>query len=204
MATRSFTADDKTAASVGPVDRPQAGPATIHRHQLTVVGLTTADVVQSAGGWLCDRARAGWDVNVFVADVFVTDVFVTDPCDQVSLTILGARTRRHDGDFSSVMRGMSLGGALAVSADLLSSDSRVRSGVVNALKRGLTDVTVWGTQWPAELGRQADPVQHRVSLAARAFKLHALVAADLSTDAVTPTETLFRIRSGSFRPLYSV
>jgi hypothetical protein len=194
MATRSFTADDKTAAGVGPVDRPQAGPTTIHRHQLTVVGLSTADVVQSAGGWLCDRARAGWDVNVFV----------TDPCDQVSLTILGATTLRLDGGFSSVMRGMSLGGALAVSADLLSSDSRIRSGVVNALKRGLTDVTVWGTQWPAELGRQADPLQHRVSSAARAFKLHALVAADLSTDAVTPTETLFRITSGSFRPLYSV
>jgi hypothetical protein len=219
MATRSFTADDKTAAGVSPVDRRQAGPTTIHRHRLTVVGLSTADVVQSAGGWLCDRARAGWDVNVFLTDVFLTDVFltdvfltgvsatdvlVTDPCDQVSLTILGATTLRHDGDFSSLMRGISLGGALAVSADLLSSDSRVRSGVVNALKRGLTDVTVWGTQWPAELGRQADPVQHRVSLAARAFKLHALVAADLSTDAVTPTETLFRIRSGSFRPLYSV
>jgi hypothetical protein len=194
MATRSFTADDKTTAGVGPVDRPQAGPTTIHRRQLTIVGRSTADVVQSAGGWLCDRARAGWDVNVYVTDVF----------DQVSLTILGATARRHDGDVSSLIRGMSLGGALAVSADLLSSDSQVRSGVVDALKRGLTDVTVWGTQWPAELGRQADPVQHRVSSAARAFKLHALVAADLSADAVTPTEALFRIRSGSFRPLYSV
>ena len=194
MATRSFTADDKTATRVGPVDRPQAGATTIHRYQLTVVGLSTADVVQSAGGWLCDRARAGWDVNVFV----------TDPCDQLSLTILGANTVRLDGDFCSLISGMSLGGALAVSADLLSSDSRVRSSVANALKRGLTDVTVWGTQWPAELGRHADPVQHRVSSAARAFKLHALVAADLSADGVTPTETIFRIGSGSFRPLYSV
>jgi hypothetical protein len=194
MATRSFTADDKTAAGVGPVDRPQAGATTIHRYQLSVAGLNTADVVQSAGGWLCDRARAGWDVNVFV----------TDPCDQLSLTILGATTLRLDGDFCSVIRGMSHGGALAVSADLLSSDSRVRSGVVNALKRGLTDVTVWGTRWPAELGRQADPVRYRVSSAARAFKLHALVAADLSADGVTATEPLFRIGSGSFRPLYSV
>ena len=194
MATRSFTADDKTPAGVGPVDRPQAGANTAHRYQLTVVGLSTADVVQSAGGWLCDRARAGWDVNVYV----------TDPCDQLSLTILGATTRRLDGDLSSVMKGISPGGALAVSADLLGSDSRIRSGVVTALKRGLTDVMVWGRQWPAELGRQADPVQHRVSSAARAFKLHALVAADLSAEAVTPTETLFRIGSGSFRPLYSV
>jgi hypothetical protein len=111
---------------------------------------------------------------------------------------------RLDGDFSSVMRGMSPGGALAVSADLLSTDSRVRSGVVNALKRGLADVTVWGEQWPAELGRQADSVSHRVSSAARAFKMHALAAADVSTDAATPTETLFRIGTGSLRPLYSV
>jgi hypothetical protein len=194
MATRSFTADDRTAAGVGPADRPQAGATTADRYQLTVVGPSTADVVQSAGGWLCDRARAGWDVNVYL----------TDPCDQLSLTILGATTRRLDCELSSVMRGISPGGALAVSADLLGSDSRIRSGVVNALKRGLTDVMVWGSQWPAELGRQADPVQHRVSSAARAFKLHALVAADLSADAVTPTETLFRIGSGSFRPLYSV
>ena len=194
MATRSFTADDKTAAGIGPLDRPQAGEAAIHRYQLTVVGASTADVVQSAGGWLCDRATAGWDVNVFVADSW----------NRRSLTILGATTLRLDGDVSSVMSGMSPGGALAVSADLLSTDSRVRSGVVNALKRGLADVTVWGKQWPAELGRQADSVQHRVSSAARAFKMHALAAADVSTDAVTPTETLFLIGTGSFRPLYSV
>jgi len=80
----------------------------------------------------------------------------------------------------------------------------VRDEVVRVLKRGLTEVTVWGTQWPAELGRQGDSIQHRVSSAARAFKSHALVAADVSTDAVTPTEALFRIGTGSFRPLYSV
>jgi hypothetical protein len=198
MATRSFTADDKTAAGIRPVDRPQAGGAAIHRYQLTVVAGSTADVVQSAGGWLCDRARAGWDVNVFL------NVFVADSSDQLSLTILGATTLRLDGDFSTVMREMSPGGELAVSADLLSTDSRVRAGVVNALKRGLADVTVWGKHWPAELGRQADSVQHRVSSAARAFKLHALAAADVPPDAVTPTETLFRIGTGSLRPLHSV
>ena len=63
---------------------------------------------------------------------------------------------------------------------------------------------VWGEKWPAELGRQADPIHHRVSAAARAFKSHALVAADVSTDSVTPTETLFRVGTGSFRVLHSV
>jgi hypothetical protein len=79
---------------------------------------------------------------------------------------------------------------LAVSTDLLGADTRVRDEVVRVLKRGLTEVTVWGSQWPAELGRQADSVEHRVSSAARAFKSHALLAADVPTNAVTPTEAL--------------
>jgi hypothetical protein len=67
MATRSFIALDKTAAGIGPTDRaPSVG--RILRYELNVVASTTADVVQSAGGWLCDRARAGWDVKVLVAD----------------------------------------------------------------------------------------------------------------------------------------
>jgi hypothetical protein len=91
-----------------------------------------------------------------------------------------------------------------VSADLLAADVRVREEILRVLTRGLTEVVVWGNQWPAELSRQADPVQHRVSPAARAFKSHALVAADVSTDSITSTETLFRVGAGSFRPLHSV
>ena len=103
-----------------------------------------------------------------------------------------------------MVRNSSRVGALAVSAELLRADQRVRDEVVHVLKRGLTEVTVWGSQWPAELGRQADAVHHRVSSAARAFKSHALVAAEVSADAVTSSESLFRIASGAFRPLYSV
>jgi hypothetical protein len=190
MSTRSFVADDKTTSRVGPA----ATAGRLLRYQLNVVGSTTQDVVESAGGWLCDRARAGWDVNVLVAD----------GGDPRPLTILGATAIDLEDGFLSVVRSASHGGALAVSTDLLGADTRVRDEVVRVLKRGLTEVTVWGTQWPAELGRQADSIQHRVSSAARAFKAHALVAADVSTDAVTPTEALFRIGTGSFRPLYSV
>jgi nitrate/nitrite transporter NarK len=53
MATRSFIADDQTAA----IDRVPAGVGRILRYQLNVVASTTDDVVRSAGGWLCDRAR---------------------------------------------------------------------------------------------------------------------------------------------------
>ena len=139
--------------------------------------------MQSAGGWLCDRARAGWDVNVLVAD----------GGDPRPLAILGATALDLDDAFLSMVKSASRVGALAVSADLLAADARVREEILRALKRGLTEVIVWGRQWPAELGRQADPVQHRVSPAARAFKSHALVAAAVSTDSVSPTETLFRV-----------
>jgi hypothetical protein len=193
MATRSFTADDETAADIGPIDRLTA-PGRILRYQLNVVASTTEDVVQSAGGWLCDRARAGWDVNVLVAD----------GGDPRPLSILGATALDLDEGFVSTVRSASRVEALAVSADLLATDTRVREEILRVLKRGLTEVIVWGKQWPAELGRQADPVQHRVSPAARAFKSYALVAADVSTESVTPTETLFPVGSGSFRPLYSV
>jgi hypothetical protein len=194
MATRSFTADDETAAGIGPIDRLAAGAGRILRYQLNVVASTTEDVLQSAGGWLCDRARAGWDVNVLVAD----------GADPRPLAILGATARDLDESFVSMVRNASRVGALAVSADLLAADMRVREEILRGLKRGLTEVIVWGKQWPAELGRQADPVQHRVSPAARAFKSHALVAADVSTDSVSPTETLFRVGSGSLRQLHSV
>jgi hypothetical protein len=190
MATRSFIADDKTAAGVGAT--PTAGG--ILRYQLNVVASTTEDVVRSAGGWLFDRARAGWDVNVMVADGGASQ----------PLAILGATSFDFNEGMLSMVRNASRIGALAVSADLLGTDTRVRDEVVRVLKRGLTEVTVWGERWPAELGRQADPVQHRVSAAARAFKSYALVAADVSAESVTPTETLFRIGTGAFRPLYSV
>jgi hypothetical protein len=194
MATRSFTADDETAAGIGPIERLTAGAGRILRYQLNVIASTTDDVVQSAGGWLCDRARAGWDVNVLVAD----------GGDPRPLAILGATALDLDENFTSTVRSASRVGALAVSADLLAADVRVREEILRALKRGLTEVIVWGRQWPAELGGQAAPVQHRVSPAARAFKSHALVAADVSTDSVTPAETLFRVGTGSFRALRSV
>jgi hypothetical protein len=193
MATRPFSTDDDSVEGVLPADRAQAGDRT-NRHQLNVVGSRMADVVASAGGWLCDRARAGWDVNVLVAD----------HDDPRPLSILGATALDLDAEFASMMRKASRGGALAVGADLLAADTRVRDDVLRLLKRGLTDVVVWGHEWPAELGRRIDPVQHQMSCAARAFKAHALAAAAVSTEAFTPSETLFRIGPESFRPLYSV
>jgi hypothetical protein len=194
MATQSFTADDERVEGLLPTERPQAGPAGISGYQLNIVASSMVDVVRSAGGWVFDRARAGWDVNVLVAD----------HQDPRPLTILGATTLDLGAQFSSTVRKASHGGALAVSAHLLATDERVREEVLQILKRGFTEVTLWGDEWPAELGRKIDPIPHHMSSAARAFKTHALVAAAVSKDAITETETLFRIGTGSFRPLYSV
>jgi hypothetical protein len=141
MATRSFTADDETVADIGAIDRTIAiaGAGRILRYQLNVVASTTEDVVQSAGGWLCDRARAGWDVNVLIAG----------GGDPRPLAILGATAANLDEGFVSMVRSASRVGALAVSADLLAADTRVREEILRVLKRGLTEIIVWGKQWPA-------------------------------------------------------
>ena len=194
MATRSFIADDKTTAGVGPIDPGPTSAGRFLRYQLNVVASSTQDVVRSAGGWLCDRARAGWDVNVLVAD----------GGDARPLTILGATTLGPDEDFAALVRSASGIGALALGVDVLRADARVRDEILGVLKRGHTEVTVWGAQSPTDLGHQADAVAHRVSSAARAFKSHALAAMHTPASAITTTETLFRMGPGSVRPLYSV
>jgi hypothetical protein len=64
--------------------------------------------------------------------------------------------------------------------------------VLAALERGLTEVTLWGERWPAELDDSVDPVQHELSAAALAFKAQALAAAAVPPVPVGGTET-FRI-----------
>jgi hypothetical protein len=193
MATRSFTTDANGVESLLPADRAQA-VSRINRYQLHVVASRMTDVVQSAGGWLCDRARAGWDVSVLVAD----------HQDARPLAILGARTLDLDAEFASIMRKASRGGEMAISAGLLGTNARVRDEILRLLKRGLTEVIAWGDQWPAELGREVDPVQHEMSRAAHAFKAHALGAVAAPHGPIAHTETLFRIETGGFRRLYSV
>jgi hypothetical protein len=109
-----------------------------------------------------------------------------------------------DGAVSATVRRSAGGGALAVSAELLATDAGLREEVIRVSKGGTTEVVVWGEHWPAELGRQADAIRHRVSTAARAFKSQALMAADVSADAVGMTEEVFWIGNGSLRSLYSV
>ncbi|MGA7134890.1 MAG: hypothetical protein WBZ15_21555 [Mycobacterium sp.] len=152
------------------------------RYRLDVVAANVADVVRFAGGWLFDRAMAGWDVTVLVAD---------HP-DERPLQILGA----HIVDLE---HALATAGhrpppqTLAAAADLFDCDSRVRQGVLQALDQGATEVTLWGQTWPAELDDSVGLVEHRLSAAAQSFKAQALAAAAISADRIEPIET-FRSR----------
>jgi hypothetical protein len=152
------------------------------KYRLDVVASNVVDVVKFAGGWLFDRAMAGWEVTVLL----------TDHPDDRPLHILGAKTL----DLESVLASVETRPrpqALAAAADLLGSDPRVRAGVLQALDHGVTEVTLWGKTWPAELDDSVGRVQHQLSTAAQTFKAKALAAAASRVSSIGPVESF---RSG--------
>ena len=80
--------------------------------------------------------------------------------------------------------------------DLYQADERVRRLVLAAAESGRAEIRLWGEGWPADFGRSGDPVSHRLSLAARAFKAQALAAADLPG---APTQETEVFRRGELR-----
>lgn len=144
-----------------------------------MVAPCTVAVVRHAGGWLFDRVMAGWDATVLVVD--------EDDCRP--LRILGASTTTDLESALTEPRGGPEPQAIAVEVGLYESDGRVRRLVREALDGGLTEVKIWGDGWPADLPAEAAPVQHRLSMAARAFKAQALAAAAAPADSIEITET---------------
>jgi len=144
------------------------------RYRLDVVAADVVDVVHTAGGWLYDRAMAGWEVTVLLPP----------DCDTRPLRILGVQI----GDLASGLRATSA--TLAVSAAAFAADDCVRERVRMALDHPLTEVALWGDGWPLGMDRRMTAVQHVLSGAARAFKSQALVAAGMRCPSIDPTETL--------------
>jgi hypothetical protein len=136
------------------------------RYRLAVVAATAADVVRHVGGWLCDRTMAGWEVTVLLADT----------SDVRPLRILGATAVDLEGALSTPVHD-TWPHALAVAPDLFVADRRVRQGVLESLDRGLMEVALWDGELPAELDSRLELVEHRLSVAARAFKRVALTEA---------------------------
>ena len=147
------------------------------RYRLDVVACNVPEVVKFAGGWLVDRVMAGWDVTVLIS---------ADE-DTRPLEILGVET--HDLEAAlEEWADRPHPQTVAVAADLFASDARVRKGVLSALDQGMTEVTLWGDEWPEELDSTIGSVHHQLSAAARAFKAQALAAAD-DPDARTVGDT---------------
>ncbi|WP_174523794.1 MULTISPECIES: hypothetical protein [Mycobacteriaceae] len=150
------------------------------RYRLDVAARTPVDAVERVGGWLFDRARAGWDVTVFVAE----------PGDPRPLWILGVEM----GDLEKALElPHRLPAALSVAAELYTIDPRLRDVVRTTLSRRTPEITVWGGSSP-ELGRKTVAACHALGAAARTHKAHALAAAHVRTAAVDSTEILGLVR----------
>jgi hypothetical protein len=144
------------------------------RPRLTAIAANPADVIRAAGGWLCDQAMAGWDVSVLTAE----------PGDPRPVQILGARAYDLNAILESPVEFGPCLQAIVVPADLYERDERVRRIASNAVNAGPAEVRLWGGD--------AAPVQHELSLAARAFKAQALAAADIHGEEADSVEVFSR------------
>jgi hypothetical protein len=147
---------------------------------LVAIAPSVVDAVRFTGGWLFDQVMAGWDVNVLT----------TDNTDPRPMRIFGAHAVDLEYALARVIHGPCLQ-AIAVSADLYDADDRVRR-MVQTLGEGPADIRFWSDRWPESVGGRADPVRHRLSVAARAFKAQALSAAAIPVDADEVTEVFWR------------
>ena len=148
-----------------PDARIPASLSTDRRH-LYVIGPSTPQVVDRVGGWIFDRAMAGWDVTVFISDLR----------DVRPLRILGAQA---DDYRSAVVSMENCPGrmALAVAAEVCDDDASVHGLVRRMLDEGSCEVAIWGDARSADLGAGLPMTSYRLSSAAAAFKKHALAAA---------------------------
>jgi hypothetical protein len=133
----------------------------VGRYRLEVIALGVGDAVRFAGGLICDRSLAGWDVTVLVPTAD----------DAGALRILGAvpvtELPAHTPDPQC---------ALAISAAAIAADDAVRHRVLDTLAADATDVLVWDAAQPVTVPAAFTTVEHAVSAAARVFKGQALRA----------------------------
>ena len=183
MVTQSLPLDDPNRPA-----RMAGSTATHLEYRLDVLGTDAAELVRFAGGWMFDRAMAGWRVNAWLLDA-----------DEMRpLHVLGVRGHRLEPGVSRI--DAAFAGGLAVSAGLAESDGGVRDEVRSVLTSGRTEVVLWGGRWPHQLGGRAESVRYRLSAAAQTFKRHALLAANCPEVRVEATESLV---CGGYRPVDS-
>lgn len=172
---------------LGPAARRRAHDDERLGYRLTVVASGPVEVVGSAGGWLCDKVLAGWDVTVLLAR----------GGDIGPLQILGVDAVGLEGPL--VPARASADRCLAVGADVFVAHPGVRDAVLHSLDCALTEVTLFGGDWPMAVRRRLTAAQHELSGAARMFKGHALASAGIRADPPGPTETFLSDMKPSLR-----
>jgi LmbE family N-acetylglucosaminyl deacetylase len=177
-------ASDASALRQSPTGAPSRGRATPLR--LLVLGADTADVVAGVGGLICDAVRAGLQVEVNLETVG----------DTRALRVLGADARNiaHVFDFESGWPD-----AVVFAAAVHERNPGVRRLITDAVRRHRAQIAVWGNNVPVNLPADLNRgFNHQLSVAAQAFKHHAMRAAGMA-GRVSTTEPL---RSERRRPAH--
>lgn len=162
------------------------------KHRLVVLGADEPEVVRTAGGLIYDWSSAGGDVTVQLGISH----------DDRPLRILGVKT-------SSPIRRDSLRGdplwpdAIITSQLLFRENLSVRAYFAEAAARGYAATAMSGNDWPSGLDQSVGHIRHRLSPAARAFKLQAMLAAGVVPEQLGSTE-LFRTDAALWRNKYFV
>jgi hypothetical protein len=146
-----------------------------------------AELVQFAGGWLFDHVLNGW--NVVIA--------VTDHTYSAAVGIGGVPVVALDSELLSPQAGPRPR-EVAASMALSQSDPRLRAGLRSLLDDGETDIRLWGESPAHELGHPFTPVQHRLSVAALAFKATAWAAVSAQAEPIEIIER-FHVRAHAAR-----
>jgi hypothetical protein len=132
--------------------------------RLAALAPSMADAVQSMGGWLFDQAMVGLDTAVLTAE----------QSGERAALILGARARDLAAELAEPL-SQPWFQSIAVHVAVYERDPRVRRAVRSALGGRSAEVMFCGPL-PDEFAAVAKPVWYQLSIAARAFKAHALAA----------------------------
>ncbi len=163
-----------------PGDAPDPIRARATRHRLMVLGADESEVVSAAGGLIYDWSLAGWDIEVHLAA----------SRDDRPLRILGAKTKPLTSP-DSLRSDPLWPDAIIASSRLYHQNRSVRDYFTEASRRNYAATAVLGADWPTGLGHGVVQAEHRLSPAARAFKLQAMLAAQLDPAAQDSAE-IFR------------
>lgn len=152
-------------------------------YRLDVLARGVADIVTHIGGWLIDRALAGWALRAVLAG---------RPGEVRALRILGLR----DADIHVGLAPLEWSPppkVLAVETNFFDANESVRGAVLDLMRESSTTVMFWGDDAPQQIGLRLQAVTHHLTHAAAAFKVHAhcVVRCAESTPLSLVQESLF-------------